>query len=46
MEENNIEVLNVAGNAEETAAGTYAAARLYLSKLFTLVAPQAKGAES
>ncbi len=33
LEENEIEVLNVAGNAEQTAEGTHEAATLYLSVL-------------
>jgi hypothetical protein len=34
LDENNVEVLNVAGNAEQTSTGTYAAAKKYLEALF------------
>lgn len=37
LEEHGIETLNVAGNAEETAEGTYEAAKGYLGKLFEVV---------
>lgn len=37
LEENGIETLNVAGNAEQTAAGTYKMASSYLKALFSAV---------
>jgi hypothetical protein len=39
LDENNVEVLNVAGNAEQTSTGTYEAATKYLEALFEHVRP-------
>ena len=42
LEENEIEILNIAGNAEQTSIGTHEAATLYLTQLFSVCKPDTR----